>query len=107
MSEESKLLDEVMQCVKSIEPSAEILLFGSHARKSAGPDSDWDFLILLPGPVDEARKDRIRHRLYDIELARDAIISSLIIARDDWDSSRNRATPLYKQIQQEGVLVAR
>ncbi|HHW11119.1 MAG TPA: nucleotidyltransferase domain-containing protein [Firmicutes bacterium] len=40
-----------------MEPDADILLFGSRARGDATADSDWDFLILVNGKVDERRKD--------------------------------------------------
>ena len=61
------LLDHVKQTVHEIEPDADIILYGSRARGDARPESDWDFLILLDGVVDDARTDAIRHRLYDIE----------------------------------------
>jgi predicted nucleotidyltransferase len=40
-------------------------LYGSRARGNAQAESDWDFLILLDGVVDDARTDAVRHRLYE------------------------------------------
>jgi predicted nucleotidyltransferase len=64
-----ELLDRVKQAVHQIEPEVEIILYGSRARGDAHAESDWDFLILLHGKVDDGRTDRVRHRLYDLEWA--------------------------------------
>lgn len=42
---------QISRAVRQIEPDAEVILFGSRARDSAHPDSDWDVLILLEGKV--------------------------------------------------------
>ena len=54
------LLRRVKQGVLAVEPTAEIILFGSRARGDATIDSDWDFLVLVDGPVDSGRTDRMR-----------------------------------------------
>jgi uncharacterized protein len=33
----------------------QVILFGSHARGTAGPDSDVDLLVIMPGDVSGAR----------------------------------------------------
>ena len=63
----SALLKQVKNAVREIEMDAEILLYGSRAREDSIDQSDWDFLILLDGKVDDNRTDRIRHRLYEVE----------------------------------------
>ena len=59
-----ELLEQVKQAVREVEPVAEIILYGSHSRGDAQAESDWDFLVLIEGPIDDERIDRIRHRLY-------------------------------------------
>ncbi len=39
-----KLLDQIKQAIHTVEPDAEIILYGSHARGDAYSDSDWDLL---------------------------------------------------------------
>jgi uncharacterized protein len=39
----------------------------SSVRITECSQSDWDFLILLNGVVDDERTDAIRHRLYEID----------------------------------------
>ena len=55
------LLKQVKNAVQEIEVEAKILLYGSRARGDSIDQSDWDFLILLDGKVDDKRTDRIRH----------------------------------------------
>ncbi|MCY0879659.1 MAG: nucleotidyltransferase domain-containing protein [Firmicutes bacterium] len=41
--------DRVVERIVTHFPAVErIILFGSHARGDARPDSDWDFLIIMP-----------------------------------------------------------
>ena len=48
-------LEQVKKAVQEIEADAEILLYGSRARGDSLDQSDWDFLILLNGKVDDKR----------------------------------------------------
>jgi predicted nucleotidyltransferase len=97
------LIRLVKQAVQDIEPEASVILYGSRSRGEATPESDWDFLILLSGPVPERRKDAIRHRLYEIEWTWGEVLSSIICAREDWNSGRYRATPFHEQVERDGV----
>ncbi len=40
-------------------PEATIILFGSQARGDARPDSDVDFLVVLPEPPDSTRREMV------------------------------------------------
>lgn len=54
--------------IEEIDPSAEIILFGSRARGDERKDSDWDLLILTDYPVSFQDEPRFRHHLFDLEL---------------------------------------
>jgi predicted nucleotidyltransferase len=97
------LLQRVKRTIREAEPDAEVQLFGSRAGGAAAPDSDWDFLILVDGPCDDRRKDRIRHRLYEIEWDSGEVLCSIICSRQDWESSRYRTSPFQRHVSQEGV----
>lgn len=104
MNEAEKNITELIKAkIKSKEPTAEIILFGSHARGKAKKDSDWDILILLnKSIVDNHLKKEIRDGLYDVELEIGEVISTLVYSTVDWES-RHKATPLYQNITREGI----
>jgi predicted nucleotidyltransferase len=54
-----------------------IILFGSHARGTAGPDSDVDLLIVMP--VEGSKRDKaveIGVALHDIRVPKDIIVTT-------------------------------
>ncbi len=66
----------VRRIVEGFHPEM-IVLFGSHARGSAGPDSDVDLLVVMP--VIGSRRDltiRIRKVLAGMGLAKDVIVAT-------------------------------
>lgn len=66
----------VRQIVKRFEPE-QIILFGSHARGTAGPDSDVDFLVVMP--VVGSRRDKaveIGVALRGFRLPKDVIVTT-------------------------------
>lgn len=99
------ILSKVKELVLSIEPSAEVFLFGSRARNDFTEFSDWDFLVLVDGEVDSARVDRIRHLLYEIEWDTGEVISSIVKSRRLWNNPDYRVVPLHKSVEREGILL--
>jgi predicted nucleotidyltransferase len=54
-----------------------IILFGSHARGDAGPESDVDLLVVMPYRGSRARaQTAIRLALGDFPVAKDIVVSS-------------------------------
>ena len=94
---------DIKQAIQGIEPQAQVLLYGSRARGDAGNDSDWDLLILVPGKVDAARKQAIRHRLYEVEWATDTVLTSMIFERELWDTPLYRAMPFHQNVERDGI----
>ncbi len=97
------LLEKIKQTVREVEPSAEIILYGSRSRGDAVFESDWDLLILVDGPVSDERTDRIRHRLYEIEWESEEVISSIVRDREKWNSVSYKVMPFHQRVQQEGI----
>ena len=100
-----ELLEQVKQTVHEIEPDADIILYGSRARGDAHAESDWDFLILLDGMVDDERTDSIRHRLYEIEWDCGEVLSSIVRSRQEWDTPLHQVTPFSKVVREQGILI--
>ncbi len=102
---QEQLLKRVKQTVLGIEPDAEVIIYGSRTRGEAGPESDWDFLVLLDGRVDYERIDTIRHRLYDIEWECGEVISCIVRSREEWDSPLYKDMPFHQNVEREGVVL--
>jgi predicted nucleotidyltransferase len=80
-----------------------LILYGSTARRSAGPGSDVDLLVLLSEPFDyftELR--RIVDLLYPIQLDSDRLISAKPAPVDDFEQGRLQ---LYRNAKREGVVI--
>ena len=99
------LLEACKAAVHRIVPDATVIFYGSRARRSAQPESDYDLLILVDAEVHPDLEDRIGDALYDIELKQDVLISALIFNRDTWDEPRYRALPLHESIDREGIIL--
>ena len=73
---EEIIREMVRRIVEGFHPEM-IVLFGSHARGTAGPDSDVDLLVVMP--VNGSKRDltiRIRKALAGMGLAKDVIVAT-------------------------------
>ena len=86
-------------------PDATVLLYGSVARGVAGPDSDWDLLVLTDGLPTPAQRQGISDALYGLELQHSLVISELVCSRDEWDASLSCVGPLHQNVERDGVLI--
>jgi predicted nucleotidyltransferase len=102
---ETVILDRCKTIVRHIVPDATVILYGSRARGSASPTSDFDLLVLVDEVVDSALEDRIGDALYEIEMQTDVVISAVIFNRGMWNEPRYRALPLHENIDREGIVL--
>jgi predicted nucleotidyltransferase len=91
--------------IHSVLPHAQIVLFGSRARGVAGPESDFDLLVIDPSPVSTDIRKRLSDALYDVELDREIVVSCVVCSREQWDASPWRAAPLRANVEREGIAV--
>ena len=101
--EQTGMLQKVKQTIQALEPGAEVKLYGSRSRQEAGPDSDWDFLVLVEGSVSDARADAIRHHLYEIEWDSGEVLNAIVQSREEWNSPRYAAMPFRENVERDGV----
>lgn len=98
-------IDEmVRRIVERFDPER-IILFGSHARGTAGPDSDVDLLVVMPVSGSKREKRiQIRVALHDIDVMEDIVV----VTPDDVRRRRNIPGTIVKPALNEGrVLYAR
>ncbi len=100
-----KVINQIKNVIKQTDPTAVAILYGSRATGKAKKDSDWDILILLDKPIVSVKDEQLfRENLYDLELEAGEPISTFVYAKDDWNT-RLSITPLYKSIQQNGIIL--
>jgi predicted nucleotidyltransferase len=103
--EEKTLLARCRLAIESVDPSAKVILYGSRARGEAGPDSDYDLLIITDGEVTLRREDVLRQKLYPIEMETGAVLTVILVSSKDWGSALYAAMPFYQNIQRDGVVL--
>lgn len=104
--DEKALLLRCSEAIKRIDPSAEVILYGSRARGEAIPESDYDLLILIDGEVPLEKEDLICRQLYPIELETGKVLSAMVYSRQQWDTPLYRIMPYHRNIEKDGVVVS-
>lgn len=105
MNNMKDILLTIKDSVKSIDPTATVILYGSFARGDNDQNSDIDLLILLEKErLTRDDEKKIKYPLYDIEFETGRIISPLVLSKYDWES-RHKITPFYENVTNEGVIL--
>ena len=90
--------------INAIDPKADVILYGSRARGDERPDSDWDILVLTDYSIDLITERKFRDKLYDLELETGEPLSIFVYSKNDWQT-KQRITPFYENVTQEGVRI--
>ena len=92
----------IRNTISLIDPKAEVILYGSRARGDERTDSDWDILILTDYSVNLQTERKFRDKLYDLELETGEPFSVFAYSKNEWES-KQRITPFYQNVVQEGI----
>ena len=103
--EDRSLLLACKRIIQGFDPGATVLLYGSVARGTGEPDSDYDVLVLTARSLSMAEQDDVRDAVYELELDREAVISLLFCAMEEWETPLRRAMPLHQNVQAEGIVL--
>jgi predicted nucleotidyltransferase len=80
-----------------------MILFGSHARGDAEPESDIDVLVVLEGPVNAYDEiERTGYIVSGISLDHNVVIGCVFT---DLERYKTRQGPFLRNIRREGVAV--
>ena len=90
--------------INTIDPGADVILYGSRARGDERPDSDWDILILTNNAADLMTERKFRNKLYDLELETGEALSVFVYSKSDWQT-RQRITPFFHNVSREGIRI--
>ena len=91
--------------VEAADPE-QVILFGSHARGEAGPDSDVDLIVVEAepfGPDRDVRLEeaRLRHALPGFDVS----VDILVFSRDDVDYWRDSLNHVLARALREGKVL--
>lgn len=99
------IIQSIKRAISTIDPSAEVHLFGSRARGDAKEDSDWDILVLVDKDVDRIQSQApYREAILQVMTETDQVISTFIRNKDKWNTL-HRMAPLFHEVEREGVLL--
>lgn len=105
MTKREKIIDKIIKTANRSHPDSEIYLYGSRARGNPRKLSDWDLLILLnQNQISFSTETKLMDDFYELELETGEIISPLIYSKEDWNT-KHAITPLYKNIEKEGIKI--
>lgn len=105
MTKREKIIDKIINTANKNYPDSEIYLYGSRARGDSKKLSDWDILILLNrDQISMDTETQLMDEFYELELETGEIFSPLIYSKTDWNL-KHRITPLYKNIENEGIKI--
>ena len=97
------VLGEVVRRLVEVYQPERIYLFGSVARGDAGPDSDYDILVIVP---DDAPPERRRSRLaYEVLWGTGTAADVLVWTAGQFNSRTHLASSLPATVVREGVLL--
>lgn len=102
VSEKDKaLLREVKDLIRTVVPTANVLLYGSVATGTQGQESDYDILVLTDEPLSKNEERRIERQVLDLELTHDVILSTIYHSKAEWD--RRADLPFHSEVEKHGV----
>jgi uncharacterized protein len=102
LRQDPALAEVVRRLVEAYRPER-IYLFGSKARGEAGPDSDYDLMVVVP---DNAPAERRRSRLaYEVLRGTGAAADVLVCTRSYFEPRRSLKASLPGTVLREGRLL--
>ena len=94
----------VIERIVEVLAPEEVWLFGSRARETHGPDSDWDLMAVLPDSAPDRQLD-LAAVWSDLRELRRMRIEVIPIRRRDFDESRSTLGELAEAVAREGHVV--
>lgn len=97
-----RVLASFAERVRALAPGARISAFGSRARGTPHPESDFDLCVVLPDVTSKARED-IYAIAWEIGFAEGCVLAPIVLSQEDFDSGPLSASTLVQTIRREGV----
>ncbi len=100
---EDPILEEMLRRLTGAFQPERVYLFGSRARGEAGPDSDYDLLMIVKeSELPRYRREQEAFRtLIGVGAAKDI----LVLTREEFDRKRTVVSSLPAAVEREGILL--
>ena len=101
-----QLLDEIARVIVDEVSPEQVILFGSHATDTTGPDSDVDLLVIASAPFGQGRSRlkefvRLKHALMPFAVPIDVILYS----REEVEGWRDSLNHVVARALREGKVL--
>lgn len=94
-----RTIEEAARTLLAAAPGSKVILFGSHARGQADPESDVDFLVVEPEVKDQFGEEvRLGNVLRPFRLAADV----LVMSREEFEYWKDTPNTLAYEVAREG-----
>ena len=105
MLQEDTIVQSIQALAEKVLPDdARLILFGSHARKDAREESDWDLLILLNDKQLQSNAfDAYAYPFVELGWNFGTYFSPKIYSFTEW--AKRKGTPFYQNIDKEGIVL--
>lgn len=101
--QDRRLLHEVKRTIRESLPTAEVLLYGSVARGTQEPESDYDILVLTDDALSREEERAVDNAIYELELAHGVVLSTIYHSIEEWN--RHPAMPFHVRVESEGIVL--
>ena len=98
----SQFISRIKNLKKKIKAS---YLFGSRARGTERPDSDYDLLLVVTQDFSLSDKDKLYDGVMDILLETGRLISLKIFKEREFQRLRELETPFIENVLREGIKI--
>ena len=97
-----EILRQLAARLREVEPKARIWAFGSRARGTAQPDSDFDVCVVVPHDT-SALRSQIRKLAWEVAFEHGTVIPTVILSDESFERGPMSASTLVANILEEGV----
>jgi predicted nucleotidyltransferase len=101
--------NQIIETIKSTAheylPDAEVMLFGSRARKDEGSDSDYDILLVTKTSLTPKEKLPVRTQIRKALLSLGIRSDILIQSKSEVDQKKNLPGHIVRRILREAILL--
>lgn len=103
--QDRRLLAELKDIITRHLPDAKVALYGSAARGTAEPDSDYDVLVLTHRKLTSSEERELDQDIYLLQLDKEVVLSVVMYTQEQWRNPVFRSSPYRENVIREGIIL--